>query len=754
FQKYLDALLYPDYTNEEVSREVRNWGVTQNPDKSLRIEEKGSVYNEMSSSMNNSYALLYDSLGRLLYGNNHPLSYNAGGLPSGIRELNAANILKYHNDNYYLGNMGAINSLPSSMKLDDVLKRTDKLLLDLNAEAPKIDRKPAVMPAYHPGHAGEISLINFPSENAQEAGAILLAYPPSLKLDPTEDLLAANFLSVFAGDASTNLYKIFVDSKTKQAGIDAQAVYGYIDTKNGEPIYLGLDGVSAVNLSKEKAAFARQLIIAELKKVASWKDHSPELLAFNKRFQNSLSSFSRSESKFVNSPPEFGFRNTGDAWYDQLQELQKINDFKKSVVLKPQFEEVKKLLASGTNIWKTYLSKWNLLTTEPFVIVTKSDPSLIVKAAAEKKERANAEIARLKNLYNLSDDQQTILRYKAVYDSNTAVLEKLEQAHTIKFIDNPPLSLDEQLVYKQTKLPGNIPVVSSVFNNMTTATAGMALKMNEVPQDKLVYLAMLPDLITETGIIKNGKAVSYEDMSQQIQQQILSLQSYYSTSEASGRVELVLKAAGNNAAETQRGVEWINDVLKYPNWKKQNLPRILDLVEQNLARLRQSMHGAEEGWVNDPGKAWRMQTDPLMLSTTSFLTRTHNIFRLKWMLKHAATATDSSAISNFLNELGNATTDRTSLKKLLAAINTDVPVTADVAGIDKNYSEKFMQLPAGAKKLAADAARDLEQLLNDIPDESLSSDWKYLCNSIKEDLAQTQEKTLADLNSVRSSLLK
>ncbi|MEO5501397.1 MAG: hypothetical protein ABIR31_08135, partial [Ginsengibacter sp.] len=53
FEGYLDALLYPDYSNEEVSREVRNWGVSQNPDKTFRIEEKGSVYNEMSTSMNN-----------------------------------------------------------------------------------------------------------------------------------------------------------------------------------------------------------------------------------------------------------------------------------------------------------------------------------------------------------------------------------------------------------------------------------------------------------------------------------------------------------------------------------------------------------------------------------------------------------------------------------------------------------------------------------------------------------------------------
>src|SRR5258706_12898129 len=46
----LNALLNPDYSDEEVRREVRNFGITENLDHTLRLEEKGSVYNEMTSS--------------------------------------------------------------------------------------------------------------------------------------------------------------------------------------------------------------------------------------------------------------------------------------------------------------------------------------------------------------------------------------------------------------------------------------------------------------------------------------------------------------------------------------------------------------------------------------------------------------------------------------------------------------------------------------------------------------------------------
>ncbi|MEO6819265.1 MAG: hypothetical protein ABI266_05510, partial [Ginsengibacter sp.] len=419
FQEYLDALLYPDYTDEEVSREVRNWGVSQDPDKTLRIEEKGSVYNEMSTSMNNPFSLLYDKIGRMVFGSAHPLSYNAGGLPSGIRKLNAAEILKFHNDNYYLGNMGAIVSLSKKEKLTDVLNRMNGIFTDLNKEAKKVVHTPKVLPAPNPGRQGEIAIVDFPSQNPQQPGTMLMAYPPKLTVTKTEYVLLNNFLTVFAGDPTTNLYKIFVNSKTKNKEIDAQVVFGYLDDKEGHPVLFGLDGISAENLTKEKGGLARQLILKELNRIASFKDNSQELMEFNKRFKNGLISAERSYTKFVNSPPKFGFRNTYGNWLDQLELLNKTSDFQKSVTLKPEFEEVKKIISSGKNIWKMYLDKWHLLSTEPYVVISKASPELMVKSETEKKERTNDELAHLKKLYQVNSDQDAIRRYKESYDSNT-----------------------------------------------------------------------------------------------------------------------------------------------------------------------------------------------------------------------------------------------------------------------------------------------------------------------------------------------
>src|SRR5678816_3996188 len=63
------------------------------------------------------------------------------------------------------------------------------------------------------------------------------------------------------------------------------------------------------------------------------------------------------------------------------------------------------------------------------------------------------------------------------------------------------------------------------------------------------------------------------------------------------------------------------------------------------------------------------------------------------------------------------------------------------------------KLPVTAKALAVDAVADLSQTLGDLPDSSLALDWTYLCNEIRQDLAQAPEKTLADLENVRRRIV-
>jgi Zn-dependent M16 (insulinase) family peptidase len=181
FANYMDVLLHPDYTSEEVAREVRNWGVTEGPDGKLTIEEKGSVYNEMMSSMYQPDWRGYDRMLRLLYGDKHPLSFNAGGAPEGIRLMVDADIKRYHDANYHLGNMGALVSVPKETDAAHVLEKLDAIFA--TAEPGKSNRKfPTLsdLPSPTPAAAGKIAIVDFPSENPQQPSSIQLGMPATL----------------------------------------------------------------------------------------------------------------------------------------------------------------------------------------------------------------------------------------------------------------------------------------------------------------------------------------------------------------------------------------------------------------------------------------------------------------------------------------------------------------------------------------------------------------------------------------------
>ncbi|MDQ3744703.1 MAG: hypothetical protein M3444_10005, partial [Acidobacteriota bacterium] len=339
FESQMNALLHPDYTDEEIRREVSHWGVSENPaDKSLRLEEKGTVYQEMRTSFDRPVSLLFRAENQMLYGAEHPLALSAGGWPAAIREMKAEDIRKFHSDNYHLANMGAVASFPKEMQLGDTLRRLDEILNRL--EPPQPQRRfttESDLPTPRPAPAGEIKLVEYPHKNEQQPGWVMFAWPAQLKLDTQEKTLLNLFLSNVAGDPTTNLYKLFVDSKTRAVETGAKSVFAFLDDEmvEGNPVYLGLTDVAPANMTEEKIADLRRRIQEEMKRVASFADGSPELKEFNDRMKSRVIQTRRVLSKFVNSPPGFGFRNTGSEWMTHLIDLNRTPGFRKSVTLRP-----------------------------------------------------------------------------------------------------------------------------------------------------------------------------------------------------------------------------------------------------------------------------------------------------------------------------------------------------------------------------------------------------------------------------------
>ena len=759
FERKMDALLHPDYTDEEIRREVRNFGVTENPaDKTLRLEEKGTVYNEMVSSFDRPVYRIYRAIDQALYGERHPLSFSSGGTPAAIREMKAEDIRKFHSDNYRLGNMGMIGSFPKEMPLSDLLTKLDGILIRLQRDAkPGKFMTEAELPAPQAAQPGKIQIVDYPHRNDQQPGTVAFVWPAQLKLDTRELVLCELFLENLAGDATTNLYKRFVDTKTREIETGAKSVFSSISDDLGQPIYIGLNDVAPAHMTEQKIALIREKVLEELMRVAAWKDGSPELAEFNARLKNRVIQTRRALSKFVNSPPGFGFRGTSAAWVSHIYRLGKSNEFRKSVTMKPELDYVEKLLASNQNFWRDYLAKWKFTQTIPYAAAARPSSDIIKQEEQARAARSAAELARLKTKYGVTDDQEAIRRYKAEYDAETATLEKLaKQSSSARFIEAPPLSLDDQLDYKVQTLPGGVPLVASTFDNMTSATTGLALRLDGVPREDFVYLSILPALLTRVGVIKDGKPISFEQMSELLRQEILALNAYFSTNFSTERAELIVRGSGNDALESQKAVEWMKLVLQSPDWRPENLARIRDVVDQSLSNLRNRTQGSEESWVNNPADAYWRQNNPLLLTTASFLTQTHNAHRLRWMLKDAGNLETRQSIQAFLASLAGAGAKgtRTELKDLLSLMQGNREAAAKLTPALKVYSDDFAQLPDGARALAMEAAKDIDQTLSDIPDSSLAADWSYLSTQIRQDLFVSPEKTLSDLNTLRQRLLK
>ena len=240
FEHTLDALLHPDYTDEEIRREVRNFGVSVDPaGGSLKLEEKGTVYNEMVTSMDQAGSRLYRAAAIGLYGPEHPLALASGGSPEALRILQPADIRKFHAEHYFLGNMGAIVSLPKEVTAAAALARFDA---ELNRLEPRPPNYPVTtedkLPAPRPAAAGRTEYVEYPFRNDQQPGMVALLWPAERKLSIRDQTLLSLFLSNVAGGPDTNLYKRLIDSSAREADFGARGVSAFVDSDLGNPVYL------------------------------------------------------------------------------------------------------------------------------------------------------------------------------------------------------------------------------------------------------------------------------------------------------------------------------------------------------------------------------------------------------------------------------------------------------------------------------------------------------------------------------------
>jgi hypothetical protein len=640
--------------------------------------------------------------------------------------MEPSHIREFHKATHFLRNMGSVIALPKDVEMDSALGRLNTMLDRLQ---PQTESRRASLrkdlPGPRPAPAGSFTFVEYPTRSDTQPSPVYIAWPAQLNLPAGERELATVFADSFAGDATTNIYKLLVDTKTRKLDIGAKSINTYISEDLGNPFLLVLTDVSAAHLNEQSLRQALAVITEELKRIAAWPDGSPELLAFNERVRSQLLQERRRLEHFVNSPPQFGFRSGSQPWNVHLDTVNESTEFRRSVTLKPQIEAVGKLLESGKNIWRDRIAAWKLIGSSPYIVAARPSPPMVARLESERTARNDAEAARLQAKYGVNDTQEAIRRYKTEYEAKSKELEALNNAATAKFIDNPPLSMDDQLQYQVRRIRGKTPLVVSTFDSMTSGSTGLALSLEPVPEDHLVFAALFPELLTSVGVVQDGKPIPYEQMAEAMRKEILRLTAAFQTNVKTGRAELVLRGSGSDARESARAVEWMAMVLQNPYWQTANLPRLRDVVDQRLGQLRRTMQGAEEAWVQQPASAWRRQNNAAFMTAGNFLTQTYFAYRMRWMLQDLGS--NREAALRLLADLEkNSSGDREALRKTLASWKTT---------------------PAG------EFAKDLEEMLADIPDDSLAIDVAEICRQMQRDVNSGPEKALAGLDGVRRLLL-
>src|SRR5262249_37587108 len=139
-------------------------------------------------------------------------------------------------------------------------------------------------------------------------------------------------------------------------------------------------------------------------------------------------------------------------------------------------------------------------------------------------------------------------------------------------VRTPPMTYDDELAYR-TEIVADIPLFRAMVASMQSARVAIAFRIDAVPESDLMYLALLPELMSQVGVVDSGAAISSAEMRERLRKEILELSVRYAVSPRANRAELVVAGAGNGAAEARLAVGWMARAMFASDWRLDNLPR-------------------------------------------------------------------------------------------------------------------------------------------------------------------------------------
>lgn len=730
FNSWLAALYKPDFSDLEAEREFYHIGVSFDAETEKdRLIEEGSVYDEMQSGQG-TYTYYFE-LNKRVFGDLNPFSFYGSGVPDAMRDVTPYEIRSFHVQHYRLGPttgfIFAISPKESPITFLEGVSHELRAVTPPSAQQLSVVRTPSE-PKYpiQPSTSTEISIFPFPSVNKADPGEVRFGWRP-IRTDSQTDvrLLQLLFRVLADGDRSI-LYKSVIDSRSREYDSGAANIESLVFLGNSPFFpaeFIGLSGISGSRITVERVQQLRDRITAAIAKVAQLPDGSRELVDFNRLVAADAKARRRSERVWSKSAPRFGFDYETE-WKERLEYLEMDQSFVRSISDESVWKEVDHQLQSGKNIWRDLIQHFHLLKV-PYATASIPSPQLQEEIEKKRQERLVAKTRALMNQFATQDEQQALKQFEKQEDAKNKEID--EVGATVarpKFAENPPLTPDDDIRYKQFQVEG-VPVIASMFERAPTIDVGLAFDLRKIPQKYYKYLPILPACIDSLGLKTPESLIPFDELQAQVQAEAVEFVTNYDSNPSSRREELVIQTSTTTPVELKGTLALIQEMIGFGNLEVSNSARLRDVVTKRLWQEDAFNKDEDNDWFLNPAAAFRYQNDPLQLALSSVLTRAHWDNRLRWLLHAPVPPAQIAALGDFADRF-----------------------LSGVAGASAKEIAGRLTL-SDAKGLESELVEYWERNVQSFPEGDLPAGLRRLTKEVQEDLRTGPSKAMADIRDLR-----
>lgn len=630
---FLDALIRPDFTDEEIRREVAH-DLVVDADGRRALEEGGSVYNEMVSRMEQPASVMWDQMNVMLFGPEHPYARDSGGDPQKMWSLSPADIRAYHAARYHLdGNVELIAALPLDWSAADFLSRLDGEMRRLEPGAAARAYPP--VPPFAPLKERAIRVGKFPSQDAAAPEDILMSWPP-VPAFSVEDQIRADIAVDLLGGEQSYLFRDLVDEGTRKFNSGASNLS--IGAQNLPASYVTLQvyGLPKASLEPRVLERLRGVVMDRVRWLHDLPAGSPALSELADKARARIRSRRRSTLKTMDGPPRFGEGGGDPSWHRFMDQLAAGPAFVKTFGAGAELDRLLKELDAGGNPWAAALERAGMLEP-PYVSAVAPDAELLDDQRKRKESRLKAKALELETAYGL-DEPAALERYRVETESATAALDLLASAAAKpSFLREPPLELD-RVDWSEERLPSGPKLVATRFQTAFTDVS-IAFDLGGVSEEDRMLLPLLAIAINGTGIVtRAGERV---DSARAKDLQLAAIQAAdvaIRTDKRSASAELVFTGEASAPEEIPAAVEWIENYMLRPDLSVQSREGLSGWIASSIQTQRAIFQQDEESWVDGAAAAYRYQDQPLYMHTMSPFTVLRDLNRLRWRLEEPSPA--------------------------------------------------------------------------------------------------------------------